>query len=100
MSTKERLADDELDDYGFVLASKYRVGVVIVLEGRPNGISPVKISRFRSRPADKIRTAIKELRERGLVECLTPDRHKGRLYALTDRGQAIAPHVTEAIQDA
>ncbi len=74
---------------GFVRASLYRMAVVAALLDWPKttgqladacGISPAHTSR-----------AIRELSDRGLVACLTPDRRgRGRLYGLTASGQDLA----------
>ena len=50
---------------------------------------PKEIKTDTDRPYSRVSDAIGDLRSEGLVELLVPDdQKKGRLYALTDRGEA------------
>lgn len=97
----DSLSEEELDEYGFVLASKYRTEVVRALDGRANGLTPEKVSQHRSIDRSCVGRAIQELAEEGVVKLLVDEsRRKGRLYGLTDLGESLAPHLREEAQDA
>lgn len=38
---------------------------------------------------------LRDLREKGLIECVNPKEGKGRIYALTKKGKQIAKKVRE-----
>lgn len=84
----------EWDDVGFVLASKYRKGVVSHLGER--SAQPSGVAEETGHPISNVSGEIRNLRDRGLVELLVPEeRRKGRIYGLTDDGE----RVLEAMQD-
>ena len=52
-----------------------------------NGIStPTLIAKEIKVSPSNVSTKLIELKERGLVECITPNRRKGRLYLATKKG--------------
>lgn len=72
-----------------VKASNHRQDILTTLqEGREN------TTHFKDKwdvaTADVPRRYINELQKRGLVECLTPDRKRYRLYGLTAEGEEMA----------
>jgi len=75
-------------DYGQVIASKYRRGVVLALRNRP--MTPTEISREMGVGTACISRSLRELAEKQIVICLTPKRKKGRVYSLTKKGVEIA----------
>ena len=81
------------DKIGYVLAGKYRIQVLLSLNERP--MTPKDISRRTNLYLSHVSLTIKELTKSGLVECLTPNLRRGRIYGLTEMGKSIATEVNE-----
>lgn len=74
-------------DAGYVKGSKHRVAVLRRLAQSP--AIPKELKNDTDRPYSRVSDAVDSLREQGLVELLVPEEQaKGRLYGLTDRGEA------------
>ena len=78
---------------GYVLAGKYRIQDLLSLNERP--MTPKEISRRTNLYLSHVSLTIKELTKSGLVECLTPNLRRGRIYSLTSMGKSIATEVNE-----
>jgi DNA-binding MarR family transcriptional regulator len=79
---------DEWDTIGYVISSRYRVTVMDRLADGP--ATPSKIADEASVATTHVSRALRELRERGLVELLVPeDRQKGRVYGITEKGGEV-----------
>mgnify|MGYP006268540201 CR=1 FL=1 len=79
---------DDWDEIGFIISSKYRVGVLKRLVEGP--ATPSKISEDEDISIASVSHALKQLRERDLVELLVDeDRRKGRVYGITERGERL-----------
>jgi len=76
------------NSYGFALISKYRRIILRSLLESPK--TPTQIANEHYCNVSHISRALRELKEKGLVKCLNPERRKGRVYALTDKGLRIA----------
>ncbi len=81
------------DTYGFVKASNYRSSVMIALSETPK--TPSDLSEELDLRLSHVSNTLTELSEKGLVECLTENRSKGRIYATTDDGDEIVSYLTE-----
>jgi DNA-binding HxlR family transcriptional regulator len=75
-------------DYGYVVASKYRIKIIESLLAHPK--TPKQISSEGDISMSHVSRALKELMLRELVSCVNPNDVKGRVYALTDKGEALA----------
>lgn len=76
------------DEISFVISSRYRVSVLRRLSSTPS--TPSQIAKEADCSIAHISRALHELRERSLVELLvSEDRKKGRVYGITDSGQAV-----------
>ncbi|MWV65469.1 ArsR family transcriptional regulator [Halorubrum sp. JWXQ-INN 858] len=76
------------DDIGFVISSQYRVTVLSRLAMGPS--TPSQIADDEGIDIAAVSHALTSLRDRGFVELLVPeDRRKGRVYGITDDGEAI-----------
>ena len=53
-----------------------------------NTLTPTLIAKTIGVSPSNVSTKLIELKEKGLVECVTPERRKGRLYLLTTKGKA------------
>jgi len=71
----------------FVSASEPRFKVLIHLTKQAS--TPTNMATEFGIPISRVSTAIKELLEKGLVECLTPGRRKGKIYKATKRGEDV-----------
>jgi len=76
------------DLYGFVSASKYREKIIESLE--KTNLTPSQIADSTNLRQPHISSALSELEKKNLVECLNPDRRKGRVYSLTEKGEWVA----------
>lgn len=81
-------------DAGFVKSSKHRMAVMRRLAQSP--AIPKDIKNDTDRPYSRVSDAVDDLRSKGLVELLVPEeQQKGRLYQLTDRGEAAWEFMVE-----
>lgn len=83
METSKRL-----DKYGFVTASRYRRRIVSTLKMSP--MTPKQISNEISISLSHVSTTLAALKKEAIVECINPQRKKGRVYRLTETGKWIA----------
>lgn len=67
--------------------SKYRIGVMKSLKGKV--LIPTEIADKTGIVRNHISNTLRDLKDKGLVECLNPKDKKGRLYRLTDKGNNI-----------
>lgn len=76
------------DDIGYVVSSKYRTAVLEELSS--GAATPSTIAEASGLGITHISRALGRLQDRGVVELAVPEhRHKGRRYALTDRGREM-----------
>ena len=84
--------DDELGDIRYIINSKYREYVVQDLS---KGISyPTEIKNNHDARLPNVSRALTELQERNVVKVVA-DEHPGKLYALTDYGEALVERMEE-----
>ena len=75
-------------DFSFVVSSGYRERVLTSLAPKPK--VPRQLAGETDLRIGHVSRALRELSDRGLVECLTPEvRARGRLYGLTSDGAAL-----------
>lgn len=79
--------DIDWEIYGFLIGSNYRVKVALSLVSHPQ--IPSKIANEIDMNLPHVSRTLNELEENGLVECLTPNRSKSRLYKLTELGRRM-----------
>lgn len=72
----------------FVQSTAFRWKVMLALPPK-GGKTATQISGRIVAHRSQVSRTLRELSEAGLVECTTPNKHKGRLYALTDTGREI-----------
>lgn len=75
-------------DYGYVVASSYRLKVVRALSPHPK--TPKQISSETQINLTHISRVFRELSARGVVRCINPQDAKGRVYSLTDKGKELS----------
>ena len=80
--------DQLWSDFSFVASSGYREKTLRALAEGPK--LPKQLSLDTSFRIAHVSRALRELRERGLVECLTPERKaRGRVYGITANGSGL-----------
>ncbi|MCF2141661.1 MAG: winged helix DNA-binding protein [Candidatus Lokiarchaeota archaeon] len=67
-----------------ILASKYMQKILIFLYNGPS--TPNNLSNSLNLSASHTSTILKHLIEMDLLHCLTPNRRKGKLFGLTEKG--------------
>lgn len=82
------------DEVGYVISSEYRKEIMRHLSEGPK--TPSAMAKPNTDiPIPHVSRALKNLRERDLVELLVEEeRKKGRLYGLTDEGEEVWNHVS------
>lgn len=71
----------------YVMRSKNRRSVVLWLGGGSRSVSD--LSSELGVPVQSVSRALRQLREKGLARCITPERKKSRVYELTERGERV-----------
>lgn len=79
------------EKFGYIVASKYRKGIVSVLNEGPR--TPKDIAQELDLYISHISSTLSELEEKNIVRCLTPRLRKGRIYGLTEAGKKIAAEI-------
>jgi DNA-binding MarR family transcriptional regulator len=75
-------------DFSFVVSSGYREKVLVSLAPKPK--LPMQLAEETKLRIAHVSRALRELSDRGLVVCLTPDvKARGRLYGLTNVGAGL-----------
>lgn len=76
------------DAIGYVISSKYRVAVLRNLASGP--ATPTSIADESKLGITHISRALRRLQDRDIIELIVPeDQQKGRLYALTEKGETV-----------
>ena len=76
------------EKYGYTIASKYRRKVTLALSQRPK--TPKEIAKETDLYLSHVSSTLSALKERGIVECLTPSLRRGKVFGLTEDGREIA----------
>ena len=74
--------------YGYVLSSTYRQKIVLSLKEGPK--TPKQVSTDTKLHLSHVSSTLKDLVSSDVVECLTPDLRKGKIFGLTKDGREIA----------
>ncbi|MFC3476297.1 winged helix-turn-helix domain-containing protein [Halobacterium litoreum] len=79
--------------YGYVEASDHRTRVVDALHSE-GPATPTTLSERTGLDVTHVSRTLRDLSEESIVELLVPEeRTKGRIYGLTDAGEAVAVEV-------
>ena len=60
--------------------------------------TPAAIAKLSKEDLPHVSRALRELTEKGLVECLTPNAAKNRIYGITPKGKEIVKKLKEMEQ--
>ena len=74
------------EDVSFVEADKIRLSILKALT-EPK--TPKDLANTVKRSMPEVSRALRQLKQKNLVVCLTPNRRKGRLYDRTDSGKTV-----------
>jgi len=77
----------------FVMASEPRFQIMIYLQKKES--TPTELTKKMDVPISRTSAVLKELQEKGLVECLTPKRRKSKMFGLTEKGEKILEGIHE-----
>jgi predicted transcriptional regulator len=77
--------------YGYVIASEYRKRIVLSLIRGPK--TPKQIANETKLYLSHVSHATNELKNKGIITCLTPELKRGKVFALTDEGKEIAENL-------
>ena len=83
------MSDEMLKDASYVKISSYRLRVVEVLDRNGSVMMPMEIARESGILPNHISKVLRELKDKGILECLNEDARKGRLYRLTGYGWGV-----------
>ena len=75
-----------LDDVSYILTSEMSFKILNSLHFNTH-LTPTQIAKITHISRSNISTKLIKLKKKGLVVCVTPERKKGRLYKLTDKGK-------------
>lgn len=78
----------------WVLSVDRRLIVMKALEAT-EAFSASEIAERTGRSVQNVSRAIDELEERGLIECLTPEKHSWKRYLLTETGKTVIDDLRE-----
>lgn len=81
------------DTYGYIMASEYRKRVVLSLYEKPK--TPKEIAEETSYHLSHVSNTLSDLSENDIVECLTEERSKGRIYDVTTIGESIGKQLSK-----
>ena len=77
----------------FINRSSYRVRTLRAIDN--NVKIPKEIARDSGILQNHISNVLRELMDKNVVECVNPNRRKGRLYRLTDEGLEILDNLKD-----
>lgn len=82
------VSDELLKKWAYVNCSKYRVKVLEYLDSVDYDM-PKNIAGNIGILQNHISMTLSQLMNEGLIECVNPEAHKGRLYRITDEGHEV-----------
>jgi|GEM_PF-582621 len=79
------------DLVSFVMASEIRFRIMVSLNERVQ--TPTELMKKFVVPISRISAVLKELNEKKLIENLTPERRKVKMYSLTNLGKNVLQEI-------
>lgn len=86
---------DLLDTSAYIRISSYRTKVCDSLFGEEVYKTPTQIAQDAGIKTNHISKVLKDLKNIDIVECINPERRKGRLYHLTNKGHELSRFMNE-----
>ncbi len=81
----------------FVMSGKPRIRIMIELKNGQK--TPSELAAILKIPRSHVSKTIKELEEKDLIKCLTPDRRKTKFYTISDQGKEILSYISSLTSD-
>jgi predicted transcriptional regulator len=81
----------------FVMSGKPRIRILIELKNGQK--TPSELAAILKIPRSHVSKTIKELEEKELIRCLTPDRRKMKFYIISDTGKDILSYISNITSD-
>ncbi len=75
------------------MQGKVRRSALFALRDGPK--TPSKIADETGEHLSHISRALREMKEKGLVECMTPGRSKNRIYQITEKGVIVLEELSK-----
>jgi len=72
---------------GYVVASKYRIRIVLSLAEKPK--TPKEIAQELGLYISHVSSTLSDLSGEGIVKCLNPSQRRGKMFSLTDIGKEL-----------
>ncbi|MHC1680778.1 MAG: winged helix-turn-helix domain-containing protein [Methanomassiliicoccales archaeon] len=79
------------------MQGRVRRNTLEALEKGPR--TPSSIAQSTGEYLTHVSRALKEMVDRGLVECMTPEQSKNRIYRITDNGRETLAHLRKMHDD-
>ena len=83
------------EEVSYIIRSNNRKSVILELE-TPK--TPTILARTLKTSMPNISRTLKQLQNKGLVICLTPEERIGKIYSLTDKGKETLKKITKMTQ--
>ncbi len=80
------------DDVSFVIAGKTRKAVIMKMSSHGNPTFLANALKIHVANASR---ALIELENEDLVDCITPNKRVGKIYALTEKGKEVVDKIKE-----
>jgi len=77
------------DEVSFLETSKLAYKIMDILHIHTQPLTPTQIAKLTHIARSNVSTKLIHLKHKGLVECITPKRRKGRFYSLTPKGKKV-----------
>jgi predicted transcriptional regulator len=82
----------EWEKLGFIKASSHRQQILASLNVRP--LTPKELSKNLDIHLSQVTRNLREMEQRELVYCLTPNLRKGRIYRISEEGKKLLSQLT------
>ena len=86
---------DLLDKSAYIQISSYRLKTFNSLFGEEVYKTPTQIARDSGIRTNHISKVLKDLKNINVIQCINPDRRKGKLYCLTEEGHELSNFMSD-----
>ncbi len=83
--------EETLKLFAFIKVAPFRLKVLKTLENESK--TPTQISKDVGTRVFYVSTILKDLKDKGLAECINEDKRKFRFYQLTDKGYELLEYL-------